>query len=272
MIGSPKALLTLAATAAFAGACGTNSPSYYPGATTLDVTGDGTEAKETLQIPFRVPTASEEQARQKLSGEVGYEVPWLRADRVHVELRFTITNLDTKPGSFALNIDGASEFARYDSDAVAAAFEAADQDAPAIHGVYQVLPPVDGQLGAGEVYQNAVREDDFREMALDLDALGRWMAPNFPAVLLYRSETDPTDKHAEYQGLPVDPKTGAATSITTFIRPALWEVTPRFNSNRAMRCEFLVRIRDDDGRLWEDGQNQFVPEPPTYAPMIAPRM
>ena len=273
-------MLTLMAASAFIfmGACGTNSPAYYPGATTLDVDGSGTEAKETLQIPFRVPTAAEEQARQKLSGEVGYEVPWLREDRVHVELRFTITNLDmdtpARPGagSFSLNIDGASEFARYDSDAVAAAFEAAEMDAPAIHGVYQVLPPVNGQLGPGEVYQSAVREDDFREMALDLDALGRWMSPNFPSVLLYRSETDPTDKHVEYQGLPPDPKTGLPTSITKLIRPALWEVTPRFNSNRPMRCEFLVRVRDDDGRLWEDGENQFVPTPPTYAPMIAPRM
>jgi hypothetical protein len=274
VIKGTKAMLTLTGASAFIfmGACGTNSPAYYPGATTLDLDGSGTEVKETLQIPFRVPTAAEEQARQKLSGEVGYEVPWLREDRVHVELRFTITNLDTDPGSFALNIDGASEFARYDSDAVAAAFVAADMDAPAIHGVYQVLPPVNGQLAPGEVYQNAVREDDFREMALDLDALGRWMAPNFPAVLLYRSETDPTDKHGEYQGLPTDPKTGAPTSIAKLIRPALWEVTPRFNSNRKMRCEFLVRVRDDDGRLWEDGENQFLPTPPTYAPMIAPRM
>jgi hypothetical protein len=279
MNSTSKALFALAAASAsafiFMGACGTNEPAYYPGATVLEVDGSGTEAKETLQVSFRTPTASEEQARQKLSGEVGYEVPWLRADRVHVELRFTITNMDKDTderkgsGSFSLNIDGASEFARYDSDAVAAAFEAADMDAPAIHGVYQVLPPVNGQLGPGEVYQSAVREDDFREMALDLDALGRWMAPNFPAVLLYRSETDPIDKHAEYQTLPADPKTGAPTAVTKFIRPALWEVTPRFNSNRAMRCEFLVRVRDDDGRLWEDGQNLFMPAPPTYAPTIA---
>jgi len=267
-----KAMLTLAVASAFAGACGTNSPSYYPGTTALDVDGSGAEAKETLQIPFRTPTQAEEQSRQNLSAEVGYEVPWLREDRVHVELRFTITNLDPEAaGSFSLNIDGASEFARYDSDAVAAAFEAVDMDAPAIHGVYQVLPPVNGQLSPGEVYQSAVREDDFREMALDLDALGRWMAPNFPAVLLYRSETDPTDKHAEYQGLPPDPKTGTPTPVTRLIRPALWEVTPRFNANRAMRCEFLVRVRDDDGRLWEDGETQFLPAPPTYAPTIPPR-
>jgi predicted small lipoprotein YifL len=276
-----RAMMTLATASVLAGACGTNAPTYFPGSSTLEVDGSGTEVIQTLQLPFRPPTTSEEQARQKLSGELGYEVPWLREDRVHVEIRFTITGLpdadrdnDKDPtndkGSFSLNVDGASEFVRYDAAAVAAAFEAADLDVPAIHGLYQVLPPVDGRrLGAGDVYQNTVREDDLREMALDLDAMGRWMAPNFPAVLLYRSEKDPNDLHAEYQLLPPDPaNSGAPTSTTKVIRPALWELTLRFNANHAMRCEFLVRVRDDEGRLWEDGQNLFMPAPTTYAPAL----
>jgi hypothetical protein len=86
------------------------------------------------------------------------------------------------------------------------------------------------------------------------------MAPNFPAVLLYRSETDRGDSKGEYATTPPD-----------LIRPALWEVTPRFNSSQAMRCEFLVRVRDEDQRLWEDGETQLMPSPATYAPMVPPR-
>jgi len=251
-----------AALAVAAAACTAHEPTYFPGAAALEVDGQGTEAKQTLQLAFRPPTQSEESERQKLTSQLGYEVPWLREDRVHVEMLFTITNLGDREASFALNIDGASEFVRYDEDAVAAAFEAEDEDAPIAHGLHQVPPPVNGQLLApGEVYRGTVREDDFREMALDLDAMGRWMAPNFPAVLLYRSETDPADARGEY-----------TTTPPNLIRPALWEVTPRFNSSQAMRCEFLVRVRDDDRRLWEDGETQFMPSPTTYAPMVPPRM
>jgi hypothetical protein len=253
-----------AALAVAAGACTAHEPTYFPGAAALEVDGQGTEAKQTLQLAFRTPTQSEESERQKLTSQLGYEVPWLREDRVHVEMLFTITNLPTaeREASFSLNIDGASEFVRYDEDAVAAAFEAEDEDAPIAHGLFQVPPPVNGQLLApGEVYKGTVREDDFREMALDLDAMGRWMAPNFPAVLLYRSETDRGDSRGEY-----------ATTPPNLIRPALWEVTVRFNSSQPMRCEFLLRVRDDDRRLWEDGETQFMPSPATYAPMVPPRM
>jgi hypothetical protein len=262
--GAGRGLAAAAALAVGAGVggCGANEPHYFPSMGALEVDGTGTEAKQTLQLVFRTPTDAEEQARQSLTAQLNYEVPWLREDRLHVEVRFTITNLDDREASFSLNVDGASEFARYDEDAVAAAFKAANQDNPIVHGLYQAPPPVNGQLlGPGEVYQGTVREDDFREMALDLDAMGRWMAPNFPAVLLYRSETDPTDSHGEY-----------TTTPPNLIRPALWEITPRFNSTKHMRCDFLVRVRDDDRRLWEDGQNQFTAAPVTYVPMVPPRM
>ena len=257
-----RAISAALALASLLGAgCGAGTPTYFPGQAPLEVAGDGTEAKQTLTLVFRTPTSSEESDRQKLTAALGYEVPWLREDRLHVELLFTVTNLGDRAASFSLNIDGASEFARYDEDAVAAAFVAEMQDAPAGHGLYQAPPPVNGQLLApGEVYTSTVREDDFREMALDLDALGRWMAPNFPAVLLYRSETDPNDLKGEYQMTP-----------TGLIRPALWEITPRFNSTVAMRCELVVRVRDDDQRLWENGETPFMPNPTTYAPMVPPR-
>jgi hypothetical protein len=54
------------------------------------------------------------------------------------------------------------------------------------------------------------------------------------------------------------------------IRPALWEITPRFNANQHMTCQFLVRVRDDDQRLWEDGASDFAPNPTAFAPAVLP--
>jgi len=237
-----------------------NDPSYFPGPASLEVDGKGMEAKQTLSLFFRTPSASEQSSLDNLSSQRGYPVPWLREDRVHIELRYTITNLDDTEASFLLNVDGASEFARYDEDAVAAAFVAADMDAPSPRGLFQVRPPAQA-LAPQQVLQGAILEDDFREMELDLDAMGRWMAPNFPAVLLYRSDAGGAQTAAtnavEYATTPPD-----------LIRPALWEITPRFNSTQHMRCDFLVRVRDDEGRLWENGDAQFMPAPTTYTPTI----
>ena len=237
-----------------------NDPSYFQGASLL-VDGQGTEAKQTLQLVFRTPTSSEEASRQSQSAKLGYEVPWLREDRVHLELRYTVTNLGDSEASFFMNVDGASEFARFDEDAVAAAFVAANMKAPSPRGLFQVRPPAQA-LAPGQVVQGSILEDDFREMELDLDAMGRWMAPNFPAVLLYRSDATGMQTVAtnavEYAMTPPN-----------LIRPALWEITPRFNSTQPMRCDFLVRVRDDDGRLWENGDAQLMPDPTTYTPTIA---
>jgi len=37
-----------------------------------------------------------------------------------------------------------------------------------------------------------------------------------------------------------------------------------------MQCEWLVRVRDDDDRLWHDKADaHFNPKPKLYQPMIA---
>jgi hypothetical protein len=256
----PLVALSLAALSLGAGGCGVNDPVYFDCKTMgacdpdtsapLEAAGDGTEVKQTLQLKFRVPTTAEEQERAALGAQLNYTVPSLREDQIHLELRYTITNLGDHQDDFSLNIDGASEFYRYDEEAVAAAFTAANMT-PVVHGLYQAIPQT---LGPGQVYQGAVREDDFHEMSLDLDAMGRWMAP-FLSVLLNRSEVNPI-------GLDLVPP--------NLIRPALWEVTLRFNSNQHMTCQFLVRVRDDDQRLWKDGEGVFTPAPATFMPDIPP--
>lgn len=249
--------------AAVLGGCHSNDPVYFPGTMVLETDGSGTEAKVTLPVRYRQPTQSENSSRAELTNKLGYEVPWLREDRVHVEIRYTIRNLGDRNGQFSLLVDGASEYARFDYEAVAAAFEAADEEAPPL-GLMQVSnPPL---LAPGEVYQGILREDDFREAAIDLDGMGRFMAP-FVALLINRSEVNPI-------GLELAPNAPVSETKPAppvqWILPALWEVTPRFTSDQPMTCQFLVRVRDDDGRLWDNGDDEFVPEPVTFTPMVMP--
>jgi hypothetical protein len=274
-----------------AAGCNLNDPTYFdcgsatcaPATTApLEALGDGTEVTQTLQLEFRTPTAGEQQDLQTLSAQVGYTVPWLREDQIHLELLYTITNLtplkdangvDNPAAAFSLNIDGASEFYRYDETAVAAAFTAANMD-PVVHGLFQAIPQI---LSPGEVYQGIVREDDFHEMSWDLDAMGRWGIP-FLSVLLTPSETllappspsDTADIAALKALVQPNPANGVVGVPTNLIRPALWEITPRFNSDQHMTCQFLVRVRDDDQRLWKDGDDALMPAPMTFMPVIPP--
>jgi hypothetical protein len=233
----------------------------------LQTDGSGAEVKATLPLRFRVPTQGESTSRDALGAKLGYEVPWLREDRVHVEIRYTIKNLSTDPddagGIFSLLVDGASEYARFDFEAVAAAFEAADEDPPPL-GLIQINnPPI---LKSGEVYQGIIREDDFHEAAIDLDGMGRFMAP-FVSVLINRSEVNPIGLELTPNAPPSDMKPAAPVQ---WVLPALWEITPRFTADRPMSCEFLVRVRDDDNRLWDNGDDEFVPEPVTFMPAVMP--
>jgi hypothetical protein len=249
--------LALSLLAGVTGGCSPNDPAYFPADMILETDGMGTVGKQTIPLKFRPPVASEQKQLDMLTAKLGYPVPWLREDRVHVEIRYTITNLGSAEGQFSLFIDGASEYVRFDYEAVAAVFAAADADPPPV-GLIQISnPPI---LRPGEVYQGIVREDDFHEASMDLDAMGRFMAP-FVAVLINRSEVNPI-------GLEMTPpKLAPAVS---WILPALWEITPRFNADQPMTCQILIRVRDDDRRLWENGDNEFAPTPATFTPVVLP--
>jgi len=235
--------------------CSANDPVYFPSGAVLDVDGSGTAAMQTFALNFRTPTASEQKAIDDETAKVGYQVPWLREDRLHIEMRYTVKNLGDTQAGFSLNIDGASEFVRYDEDAVLQAFTDAGEKTTPLGLMVAVDPPI---LAPGQVFQGLIREDDFHEAALDLDALGRWMA-NYTAVLINRSEMSNIGLVAD-DGTPLLPP--------NLVLPALWEITPRFNSTQPMELNFLIRVRDDDNRLWKNGDAQFMPNPMTFMPVV----
>lgn len=264
-VGTRAGALALAlAVGGVLGGCQLNDPAYVPAPAVLEVDGQGAGTmtgaggagsfgtKGTVTLRLRARTADEEKDRQALTARLGYEVPRLREDRFHVEVRYTVTNLGAEAGKFFVHVDGANEFTRYDEEAIASAFVAAAED-PQFFGLVEPVPQT---LGAGAIYQGIVREDDLHEAALDLDAMGRFMAP-YLAVILNRSEVNPI-------GLDMVPP--------QLIRPALWEITLEFTATQHMTCEFLIRVRDDDQGLWDDGGAEFVPTPTTFMPTIPPRM
>jgi len=128
------------------------------------------------------------------------------------------------------------------------ALQAGNNNAP----TYIPLVPVTPQIvPAGTAVSGTVREDDFNEGELDLDAIGRWMAP-FNAVLINDSQVNPI-------GLEMVP--------ANVVLPALTEIDVNFSADAMMTCNYAVRVRDDDDQLLHDsGDTLFSPTPTLFQP------
>ena len=73
-------------------------------------------------------------------------------------------------------VDGASEYTKYDTEVVSAALMQAPNDPTGLPAADRdALPQT---LDPGKTFSGIVREDDFAEAEIDLDAMGRWNDPD----------------------------------------------------------------------------------------------
>jgi hypothetical protein len=238
-----------------AAACEANNPVYVPPMGPLEVGQPGgmaASASSTVTLGFRNPTEEERALLRSEGQRLMQPLPWLRADHVAVSVLYTITNVDSKRGEARLEINGASEFASYDAAALRAAALMANPDEDEVV-VFSLIQPTPVRLAAGESVSGTVREDDFREAALDLDAIGRWMAEP-TSVLINRSDVNPV-------GLDKLP--------ARLVLPALYQVQVTFSATAHMRLEFMVRVRDEKKQLLEPGGEPFAPMPRAYMPAMS---
>ncbi|HXU82430.1 MAG TPA: hypothetical protein VN914_13600, partial [Polyangia bacterium] len=141
--------------------------------------------------------------------------------------------------------------------AAAAMAQAMNRDEIVVLPLLQTIPV---EVPPGETVKGTIREDDFAEAELDLDAIGRWMAA--PAsVLINASEVNPI---------------GLERVPPNEVVPALFRVTVALVAERHMRLDFLVRVRDSRERLLDlaHAEDAFAPRPMGYMPpapmMMAP--
>jgi hypothetical protein len=254
-----RPLLLLALSAPALAACSDlNTPIYFDGPQPL-LELQGTEmiprVTNGLALKFRAPNDSEKADLDAQKKALGFDVPWVSRDKIHLELLFTVKNLDSDPGMFDVVVDGATQYTKYDENVVAAALAEGKNDAMQYLPLMHLHPTLPATLAPGAVYQGVVREDDFNEAESDLDAMGRWMG-NFISLLYTRSEVNPI-------GLEMVPP--------NVVTPALVEVDVTLTSNKHMRCEWTLRVRDDDDRLWHvEGDPHFNPHPTLFVPMVQP--
>jgi hypothetical protein len=243
------------ACAALFGGCNLNEPSYYPANAAVEIGGmvaPGTmvDPFATVELPFRPPRPEEAEDLRAESATRGFAVPWLRSDAVNVSVLYTIKNLGDRPATAHLEVDGASEFASYDVVALRAAAEMAainNEDEIVILPLITTTPII---LDPGQQVSGTLREDDFDEAALDLDALSRFGAT--PAEVLINSSKKSN--------------VGLAMLPPNHIRPALYRVRVGLIGSGHLRLEVVVRVRDEASQLLLTGGDPFAPAPMPYTP------
>jgi hypothetical protein len=251
-------LLVLLGAAGGAGCNGVNNPTYFTppmGALETQQGDAGAQAAATVTLPFRSPTEKEQAKLDEQTGALGFDSPWLKREEVALSIQYSITNLGGAPGTAQILVDGANEFTSYDSAALRAAAEmaVANNDEVVVLPLIATIPV---QIAPGETKSGIIREDDFAEAELDLEAIGRWMAPP-AAVLINFSEVNPI-------GLEAVP----ANKVV----PAMFQVIVTLAAQQPMRLEFLVRVRDSKDRLLDLARagDAYTPQPMGYTPPTPP--
>jgi len=283
---------TLLALAASSGlACSDlNTPLYFQGTTFWAQGNEMMLPTQGLQLRFRAPTDKEQMQLDAERDAKGYDmdIPWVSRDKVHIEISYKVTYTCPKDGdipmydlnqckdlpssaAFTLITDGADQYTKYDTEVVAAALQQGNNNArnylPLIASVPQILP-LNGS------YSGIVREDDFVEGELDLDALGRWndantASPTFAGVLINRSEVYPHTGLGMTPGFSIDANGVPQFNPNVLVVPAMVEVDLRLKTTVPMRIDWFVRVRDDDDRLWHnDADPRFEPNPTLFQPTV----
>ncbi|HXU01796.1 MAG TPA: hypothetical protein VN903_12435 [Polyangia bacterium] len=264
--------LALAATAAI-GCSDLNTPLYFKGTNIIDAAGnDDPLPTDGVTLRFRRPTMQERMKLQAQRDALGYDmdIPWVSRDKVHVEVSYKVTNMADGPGTFTLFVDGASQYARYDTQMVATALQNGD-DPPIF---LPLITTIARTIDAGKSFSGIVREDDFAEGELDLDALVRWnnadaTDPTFAGVLINRSDVDAIGLAMIPGGTSILPNTSrhVLNSPGLLVVPALYEIDLRLKTDVHMQCEYFVRVRDDEDRLWHnDADDVLQPDPTLFQP------
>ncbi len=276
-------LLSLSLLSVSFGCQSLNAPLYFKGDTITADTADTPLASGGLSLRFRNPTNAEQKDldAQTASTDYGGDVPWISADKIHLELTYRVTNTSaTTEAKFNIMVDGASQYAKYDSKTAAAALQQGNNDAPTYLPLMKSVPMI---LAPNASYTGLLREDDFREAELDLDALGRWNdadGKTFAAVLLNRSDVYPPGTQplgmalvpgfrVAMGGVGVDPARLVVPAFVEVDVNLLVDKTDNATDDATLTCEYLLRVRDDDDRLLHDDKDTLFETSPTlFAPAV----
>jgi hypothetical protein len=193
--------------------------------------------------------------------------PYLLRDDIAIEVDWTLKNLDTKPGTAKVTLNGSNEFVTYDPSLV---MVGPDEDPPP-----SLLGGTPFDVPAGGTVNGVFREDQLDEAMVDLDIIRR------TPIMVAMGEPPSTNPNGNaYRAILERPSPLPDDGLVA----GMYEVRLTLSADRHMVLDFLVRVREKkSGVVAEECSTQggngmctlaetFHPTPMTYQPpaMMAP--
>jgi len=246
--------------------CTNNEPQYVtcapmgPSATDkCSIEADGASAladqQGSLHVPVKPDTdwrAAERDRRMELQMEVdpSVVVPIYRLEHYDLSVEWTVTNLDSAPGTFYVDLNGANEEVGYDPSLIDLD-PTSDEDPPA--------PPLSGavpiEIPANGTIDGTFREDQLLEAAIDLEQMTRGGYNPFRATLTISKNDE-----------AFAPLAGGA-EIPRIAWRQLVRVDIVFRPDHHMRLDFQLRVRPHyDDIIHDKGLNAPADEIVVYDP------
>jgi hypothetical protein len=223
--------------------------------------GDGNLiAKGSLHVPVKPEDqwkASDRARRVELQNSLpdpSVEVAIYRLEHYDLEVEWTVTNLDSMPGEFRVDLNGANEVFTYDPSLIV--LDAGDDEAPP-------TPPLAGNIPidipANGTVTGTFREDQLIEAAIDLDQISRGNVNPFAAWL---SVSKNVDAFQPLTPAVYDPLTGETTygmptgpEVPRLAFRQLIRVDIVFRPDRMMTLDYTLRVREHTEVIHEMGLN-----------------
>jgi hypothetical protein len=217
------------------------------------------EAKTSLMLPIVAPTPSQLEALSSDASDPFERLPWVGQNDVHVQVTWTLSNLD--PGAHAVwvMLDPWNEFGRY-QPAVHLDGEEAVRDLSGIDMLFEV-PGTDDDAEPRIV--GTFTFDDMDELAVDFATVFKILND---AVPVDAEEEDPRPTLVNH-AFNVRDRSNRSPLLAPY-RPSVvpglvgFDYGVRTSEHANVALELLVELRDDGDRVVERGQVAPMLEPP----------
>jgi hypothetical protein len=217
------------------------------------------EAKTSLMLPIIAPNPAQLAALGSAASDPFERLPWVKRNDVHVQVTWTLSNLDPGPHAVWVMVDPWNEFGRY-QPAVHQDGEEAVRDLSGIDMLFEV-PGTEDDAEARIV--GTFTFDDMDELAVDFATVFKILND---AVPIAEEDDDPRATLVNH-AFNVRDRSDRSPLLEPY-RPSVvpglvgFDYGVRTSEHANVALELLVELRDDGDRVPERGRAVPLLEPP----------
>ena len=217
------------------------------------------ESKTSLMLPIVAPRPEQLEALNSEAADPFERLPWVKQSDVHVQVTWTLSNLDPDAHAVWVMIDPWNEFGRYEP-AVHISDEGATRDLSGIDMLFEVPGTEDD---AEPRIVGTFTFDDMDELAIDFATVFKILND---AVPVSEDDEDPRATLVN-NAFNVRERSNRSPLLTPY-RPSVvpglvgFEYGLRTSEHANVALEIVVELRDDGDRVAQRGQAVQLLEPP----------